>query len=456
MRLSLSALALLVLPACADETDPPFITGNLESATIADSSGPGTMTTTSGLPTTTGGGPTGEPGTSSSGIDPSDPGTSTSSSSGEPGTSSSSGEPGTSTSSSGEPGSSGSSSSGGSHCEDGAKNEDETDPDCGGSCPACVLGGACLLDLDCGSEWCDAGTCAMPGCLLDGDCDGFDTACVEASCDPLTKVCALAPVNDGLACEDDGDLCTAGGVCDKGGCLNEQPVVCGGLDNFCGTGQCQAGTGTCVTVAKPGSEGLACDDGFSCTPNDSCMTGLCGVGGPGYVFFEDFSAPAPGWELGPTWAIGAAAPSILGYNGADPAADHSPGPDEMLAGVVIGGLLAKGEQVKTCLSSPQIAVQGKGPLWLTFWRHLHTDFFPFVVHTVEAFDGQDWQELDIGYANPGIEDLAWTLLEYDISAYAGPKLRVRVCYSHTAEALAHAGWSLDDLTVGPYSCTPTE
>ncbi|MBA3545516.1 MAG: hypothetical protein H0T76_03440 [Nannocystis sp.] len=447
MRLSRSVLALLILPACATETDQPFITGNLASASTTGSSGASTATSTSGLPTTTGDGPTGEPGTSSSGIDPSDPGTSTSSSSGEPGTGG--------TSSSGEPGSSGSS-SGGSHCEDGAKNEDETDLDCGGSCPACVLGAACLLDFDCGSEWCDAGTCAVPGCLLDGDCDGFDTACIESTCDPLTKTCALAPVNDGLACEGDGDLCTAGGVCDKGGCLNEQPVVCGGLDNFCGTGECDPGTGGCVAVAKPGSEGLACDDGFSCTPNDSCASGLCGAGGPGYLFFEDFSAPAPGWELGATWAIGAAAPSIAGYNGADPDADHSPGPDEMLAGVVIGGLLAKGEQPKTCLSSPEIAVPGEGPLWLTFWRHLHTDFFPFVVHTVEAFDGQDWQELEIGYANPGIEDLAWTFLEYDISGYAGPKLRVRVCYSHTPEALAHAGWSLDDLTVGPYSCTPTE
>ena len=109
----------------------------------------------------------------------------------------------------------------------------------------------------------------------------------------------------------------------------------------------------------------------------------------------------------------------------------------------------------TCLTSPEIPT-GEGPLWLTFWRHLHTDYFPYVVHTVQAFDGNDWQEIELGYANPGIDDQAWTFLEYDISEFSGPELRVRICYSQALGALAHAGWSLDDLTVGPYSCTPAE
>jgi hypothetical protein len=456
MRILRPALALLLLSACTgDSADTSFITG-APGETSAATSGTSTGGSTSGLPTTTAG---------QTSVDSS----SSSSSSGEPETSSSSGEPETgssssSSSSSGEPetgtssgtgSSSGSSSSGaGSHCEDGATNEDETDLDCGGAtCPACVAGAGCLLDLDCETGWCDAGVCVVPGCLVDADCDDFDADCVESTCDALTKHCALAPANDGQACEDDGDLCTKG-VCDKGGCLGELPLDCSGLDNFCGAGVCDPGAGACVVNVNPGSEGAACDDGYSCTPDDKCVSGVCGVGGPGYLFFEDFSAPAPGWELGPTWAIGAATASELGYNGADPAADHSPGPDEQLAGVAIGALVPAGEQATTCLSSPEIAALGEGPLWLTFWRHLHTDHFPFVRHTVEAFDGALWQELEVGYANPGIDDPAWTFLEYDISAYVGPTLRVRVCYSQEANAIAHAGWSLDDLTVGPYSCTP--
>jgi hypothetical protein len=456
MRILRPALALLLLSACTgDSADTSFITG-APGETSAATSGTSTGGSTSGLPTTTAGQTSVD--SSSSSSSSGEPETS-SSSSGEPETgssssSSSSGEPETGTSS-GTGSSSGSSSSGaGSHCEDGATNEDETDLDCGGAtCPACVAGAGCLLDLDCETGWCDAGVCVVPGCLVDADCDDFDADCVESTCDALTKHCALAPANDGQACEDDGDLCTKG-VCDKGGCLGELPLDCSGLDNFCGAGVCDPGAGACVVNVNPGSEGAACDDGYSCTPDDKCVSGVCGVGGPGYLFFEDFSAPAPGWELGPTWAIGAATASELGYNGADPAADHSPGPDEQLAGVAIGALVPAGEQATTCLSSPEIAALGEGPLWLTFWRHLHTDHFPFVRHTVEAFDGALWQELEVGYANPGIDDPAWTFLEYDISAYVGPTLRVRVCYSQEANAIAHAGWSLDDLTVGPYSCTP--
>ena len=70
MRLTLPALALLVLPACSDPVDPPFMSGTLETETAASSSSGGsgtggstggTSSTTSGLPTTTDGtNPTGD------------------------------------------------------------------------------------------------------------------------------------------------------------------------------------------------------------------------------------------------------------------------------------------------------------------------------------------------------------------------------------------------------------
>lgn len=465
MRRSRPLLALLTLSACASETDLPGFAGGLDTGTAASSSSgvAGSTGSTSGLPTTTAGegDPTGED--SSGGgsspvtsLDPSDPSSSSSSSSGEPDTTTTTTTSTGTTGTTGEPDTGSSSTGPVSHCDNGVRDGDETDLDCGGAvCPACSLGAGCLLDLDCASSWCDAGVCAKPGCLVDADCDVFDEPCVESSCDALSKTCALEAVHDGQPCDGDGDLCTAGGVCDKGGCLGEQPVVCSDLDNACGTGACDPGTGVCVAIPAPGSEGQACDDGFVCTPNDTCVAGLCGVGGPGYLFFEDFADPAPGWELGPTWAIGPALASPDGYNGADPAADHSPGPDEALAGVAIGELVPPGAQTATCLSSPTIPAPGQGPLWLSFWRHLHTDYFPFVTHTVEAFDGEVWHELDIGYTHPGVDDPDWTFVEYDLGAHAGPALRVRVCYSQTVNAVPHAGWSLDDLTVGPYSCTPT-
>ena len=40
-------------------------------------------------------------------------------------------------------------------CDDGYKNQDETDVDCGGSCDGCQIGETCFKNSDCMSEYCD-------------------------------------------------------------------------------------------------------------------------------------------------------------------------------------------------------------------------------------------------------------------------------------------------------------
>jgi hypothetical protein len=48
-------------------------------------------------------------------------------------------------------------------CEDGIRNGQETDIDCGGpDCGACELGQMCNVDSDCQSGFCDSGFCAAP------------------------------------------------------------------------------------------------------------------------------------------------------------------------------------------------------------------------------------------------------------------------------------------------------
>ena len=129
----------------------------------------------------------------------------------------------------------------------------------------------------------------------------------------------------------------------------------------------------------------------------------------------------------------------------------------MLAGTIIGGLVPPGVLAETCMISPVIdagAPGDPGELWLSFWRHLHTDYFPFAVHTVEAFDGQQWQDLELGYANPGIDDADWVFLEYDLTPVKNPQMRVRICHAQIDGVFEAAGLSIDDLTVGPYVCTP--
>jgi len=338
-------------------------------------------------------------------------------------------------------------------CSDELLNQDETDVDCGGaSCVSCGLGSACLVDFDCLSSWCSDGVCTQPDCLADADCDGLDEPCKDATCDINAKSCVLEPLADGLGCEDD-DLCTSGQLCAAGACVGGTLTDCSELDSSCGIGKCEPETGECVGDAFLNTEGEACDDGFVCTPNDACMAGLCGVGGPGYLFFEDFSDPDPGWELGPLWEIGPALQSEKGTNGWDPPDDHSPGDDNMLAGTLIGGLIPMAAQASTCLTSPVIDASEASSLWLTFWRHLHTDYFPFAQHTIEVFDGE-WQNIETGYANPGIDDPEWSFQAYDIGVYKNAALQVRICYARDDVAFIHAGWSVDDLTVGPYACTP--
>lgn len=173
-----------------------------------------------------------------------------------------------------------------------------------------------------------------------------------------------------------------------------------------------------------------------------------------YLFFEDFNAPAAGWELGPLWEIAPAAASPVGLTGADPSDDHGPSGDGALAGTLVGKLIPVGTHTATCLSSPPIDASAEDIVKLSFWRHLHADYLPFATHTIEVFDGLNWHELEKGYTAPGIDDGAWTFIEYDLSPFANDALRVRICHAQINDGIAHAGWSLDDFTVGPHACTP--
>src|SRR4029453_18347542 len=50
------------------------------------------------------------------------------------------------------------------HCDDRARDGDETDVDCGGSCIPCRDAAVCLVAGDCLAGRCDAGRCGAPTC----------------------------------------------------------------------------------------------------------------------------------------------------------------------------------------------------------------------------------------------------------------------------------------------------
>jgi hypothetical protein len=63
-------------------------------------------------------------------------------------------------------------------CSDGVKNGNESDVDCGGSCPRCANGQGCSTRNDCAGALCPSGTCLV--CAVKADCGsdaGGDCLC---------------------------------------------------------------------------------------------------------------------------------------------------------------------------------------------------------------------------------------------------------------------------------------
>ncbi len=344
-----------------------------------------------------------------------------------------------------------STSSAGPACDDGDKNGDETDLDCGGSCPPCSAGQSCEDNSDCVTAFCSAGTCATPECTSDNDCAALNGDCTKGKCDPNTDTCVAEPANEGGACEN-GDLCSQGDTCSGGTCSPGQIVDCSEFDGPCSVGQCDPGSGSCAIVDK--DEGSPCDDGDGCTFNEACTQGTCQAPpGEGAVFYADFSTAA-GWTAQAPWEIGPAKPSMSGVGGADPGTDHSASDDNGVAGTAIGGLDTTPVHGPLCLTSPAFDTTGiGGSMWLSFWRHLHQPNNTTVIHKIEVWNGGAWKLVETGYGAV-VNDAAWSFQKYNVSGNAAKDFKVRICVERKAGSPDFAGWSVDDLVIAPSACTP--
>ncbi len=159
-----------------------------------------------------------------------------------------------------------------SSCSDGLLNGNETDLDCGGGgCPGCPEGGMCDVDGDCETLFCDAGQCVAVGCLDDGDCADLSGQCVTGRCNQDTAQCYAQPSFNGMVC-DDGVPCTTSN-CVAGLCGNVNDLDCTYLDNGCNVGACDTDLDSCVQVAL--NDGDPCDDVDLCTTNTTCSAGQC-------------------------------------------------------------------------------------------------------------------------------------------------------------------------------------
>lgn len=157
-----------------------------------------------------------------------------------------------------------------SSCEDGVVSAGETDVDCGGTtCPGCVVGKACTSNSDCASMNCDGSThvCVSLQCQdgmrngneTDVDCGGGVCApcdngkkclasmdCVSTFCASTSKVCVPSRCQDetkngsetdidcGGACPKCGPnlVCNVAGDCVTGSCLHSFCALSSGPPNW--------------------------------------------------------------------------------------------------------------------------------------------------------------------------------------------------------------------------------
>jgi hypothetical protein len=173
-------------------------------------------------------------------------------------------------------------------------NGDETDTDCGGSCPdPCPIGGECQNGSDCVDGVCEFNTCVQADCTdtvfngdeTDTDCGGscvvdcvvgemclIGDDCVTGVCDPMTLLCAGAICTDMVLNGDETDV-DCGGSC---GATCEVGELCGGSGD-CIEGVCEFGVCSmpdCGDGVENGDEtdldcGGSC--GATCQPTDGCM-----------------------------------------------------------------------------------------------------------------------------------------------------------------------------------------
>lgn len=191
-----------------------------------------------------------------------------------------------------------------SHCDDGSRNEDETDVDCGGpTCKPCATDRSCKTGSDCSSSFCNDMTkkCVKTSCedaILDGnetdiDCGGScpdrcadQQRCKSASdcmakavCDPSSASCCTPTVTQCSAAQQCGAIlnnCHQTILCGNNGNCPNSGYTCNSMNRCCLTQAAACSGGKQCGSVSDGCGGTitcgACDSDHECTTNRCCLT----------------------------------------------------------------------------------------------------------------------------------------------------------------------------------------
>ena len=168
-------------------------------------------------------------------------------------------------------------------CDDGVRNGDETDIDCGGSCGPCMPGMACLTQTDCGIDtfgtWseCESGgeVCGDTGVktrtVTTRSCQ--DDVCVRVDTEE-TQPCPYDSAGDECASPVYGpwSLCTAPDVCDETGSRTREVTT-----YACAGGACQPITSDESQICNRTTDGRPCQTNQIRLPpaGGQCDNGVC-------------------------------------------------------------------------------------------------------------------------------------------------------------------------------------
>lgn len=347
---------------------------------------------------------------------------------------------------------------------------DEGDPGGGAVCDTGALG-ICAP----GVEHCVAGaiTCVADNVAATESCNGIDDNCNGAVDD--------GNPGGGVSCPTGvPGLCATGTTnCQNGQVVCTQTVfgtneVCNSIDDDCDgvvddgnpgggaacstglLGVCAAGTINCTNgqllcQQTTQASGEICGNAF-----DENCDGIAQPA-PTTYFSETFANNNAGWTLGPEWAIGPAVASNCGSLGQDPGTDHTPTADNGLAGVIIGGCYPTTLHADYCLTSPAInTTVAAGNVFLSYWRHLHTDYPNYISSHVDvsANNGSTWTTVYSVPSGQFQQDTNWTLYSHNVTAQKSTQFRVRFCYSAGPNTgiISAGGWSVDDVALTDVVC----